>query len=136
MNKDTAYYGSEPNPVVEKSLLFAEKILKLCKVLFLQKEFIVSKQIGRSATSIGANIAEAERAQSKPDFYAKMKIAEKEANETAYWLKLLVRTGNISDTLYNELGNNLRELCSMLAAICKTTKENIEKEEKSKQKSI
>ena len=98
------------------------------------KRIYCIKQIGRSATSIGANIAEAERAQSKPDFYAKMKIAEKEANETAYWLKLLVRTGDISDTQYNELGNNLKELCRMLASICKTTKENIEKEKKRKQK--
>lgn len=125
----------ESNPIEEKSLEFGTKMLLLCKSLAEQKEFIVSRQIGRSGTSIGANVAEALKAQSKPDFLAKMKIADKEANETAYWLRVLRRADCITEEQYGELYSNLDEICSILTSICKTTRENIEKEKVSKQKS-
>ena len=87
----------EENMIAEKSFEFAVRIVNLCKFLRKQhKEYILSKQIMRSGTSIGANVAEAQRGQSKADFAAKMNIALKEANETQYWLKLLYRTEYIS----------------------------------------
>ena len=81
------------NAVVEKSLDFAVRIVNLRKYLVKEhNEYVMSKQLLRCGTSIGANIAEAQRGQSKADFAAKMSIALKEANETEYWLKLLYRT--------------------------------------------
>ena len=109
------------NTIVEKSFEFAVRIVNLCK--FLRKEhheYTLSKQIMRSGTSIGANIAEAQRGQSKADFIAKMSIALKEANETQYWLKLLYRTGYISQIQYQSINQDLSELLSILTAICKT----------------
>jgi len=116
------------NPIEDKSLDFATKILRLSKSLMAQKEYIASNQIGRSGTSIGANVAEAAKAQSKADFFAKMKIADKEASETAYWLKALLGADYISKELYVELYTDLNEICSLLSAICKTTQKNIEME--------
>ena len=81
------------NVVKDKSLEFAVRIVNLYKFLVNeQKEFVMSKQILRSGTSIGANIREAEQAQSRADFINKLNIALKEANETEYWLELLIRT--------------------------------------------
>ena len=83
----------EQNAAVEKSFEFAVRIVNLYKYLVREhKEYTLSKQLLRCGTSIGANIAEAQRGQSKADFAAKMNIALKEANETQYWLKLLYRT--------------------------------------------
>ena len=83
----------EENIVVDKSLEFAIRIVNLYKYLTTEKnEYIMSKQLMRSGTSIGANVAEGERGQSRPDFRSKMNIALKEANETYYWLRLLYRT--------------------------------------------
>ena len=90
------------NVVKDKSLEFAVRIVNLYKFLVNeQKEFVMSKQILRSGTSIGANIREAEQAQSRADFINKLNIALKEANETEYWLELLIRTEYIT-------GNNMR----------------------------
>lgn len=77
----------------ELSLQFAVEIISLVKRLKAEREYIISEQIGRSGTSIGANIREANYAQSKPDFISKLQIALKEANETGYWLELLQKTG-------------------------------------------
>ncbi len=77
------------NIIVVKSKAFAIRIIKLYKYLNNKKEFVLSKQLIKSGTSIGANVKEAIRGQSKPDFYAKMNIALKEASETEYWLELL-----------------------------------------------
>lgn len=93
---------------------------------FLQterKEYLLSKQILRSGTSIGALIREAEFGQSKPDFIHKMSIALKEANETEYWLCILIDTGYIELNLFESIQNDVKELIAMLVSTVKTTKQ-------------
>ncbi len=105
----------------EKSFEFAVRIVNLCKYLRDQKkEYTISKQLLRSGTSIGANISEAQRGQSTADFAAKMNISLKEAYETEYWLRLLYRTGYISEKEYNSIHPEILELISILMSICKT----------------
>lgn len=113
----------ENNTVAEKSLDFAVRIVNLRKYLVAQKEFVMSKQLLRCGTSIGANIAEAERGQSKADFTAKMCIALKEASETEYWLRLLYRTKYLSRNQFESMYSDLIELLRMLMAICKKSNE-------------
>ena len=109
------------NISVEKSFELAVRIVKLYKHLAnTQKEYVLSKQILRCGTSIGANVAEAQRGQSKADFAAKMNIALKEANETHYWLNLLHRTDYINQVQYESLNSDLSELLKILTSICKT----------------
>ena len=92
------------NAAVEKSFEFAVRIVNLYKYLTREhSEYVLAKQLLRCGTSIGANIAEAQRGQSRADFAAKMNIALKEANETLYWLKLLHRTDYLSDKAYKSL---------------------------------
>ena len=108
--------------VEEKSLDFAVRIVNVCKYLTKEKqEHVMSKQLLRSGTSIGANIAEGERGQSKPDFRAKMNIALKEANETKYWLTLLHRTEYLTTNQFTSLEQDLQEILAILLAICKST---------------
>ena len=102
------------------SMDFSVDIIELVKYLKSNKESIISNQIGRSGTSIGANVKEAVRAQSKADFVAKMSISLKEANETMYWLMLLYRTDILTTTEYESLYKDLDEILSLLTAICKT----------------
>lgn len=110
------------NIIEEKSLDFAIRIVNLYKYLTNEKnEFILSKQILKSGTSIGANISEAQRGQSRADFYTKNTIALKEANETKYWLTLLHRTDYISSDQYESLYSDLAELLKILTAICKSS---------------
>ena len=110
------------NASVEKSLDFAVRIVKLYKYLVKEhKEYTMSRQLLRCGTSIGANIAEAQRGQSKADFNAKMCIALKEANETEYWLKLLYRTEYLSQSQYRSMNADLQELIGILTAICRAT---------------
>ena len=110
--------------ILKKSKSFALRIIKLYKYLTEQKkEFVLSKQLLRSGTSIGANIAEGERGQSKPDFRAKMSIALKEANETKYWLTLLHRTEYLNTNEFDSLVKDLKEILAILTAICKTASE-------------
>ena len=112
----------ETNVIVEKSLDFAVRIVNLYKFLRREHhEYVMSKQILRSGTSIGANVSEAERGQSRADFTAKMNIALKEANETQYWLKLLYRTDFISRSQYDSLYKDVDELLKILTAICKSS---------------
>ena len=109
------------NVCVEKSFDFAVRIVNLCKYLNSErKEYTLTKQLLRSGTSIGANVSEAQRGQSKADFLAKMNIALKEANETQYWLKLLHRTGYLSDVQFESINTDVDELLSILTAICKS----------------
>lgn len=109
------------NAIVEKSLNFAVRIVNVYKYMTNEhKEYVMSKQLLRSGTSIGANISEAQKGQSKADFAAKMNIALKEANETAYWLQLLCRTEYIDQTQFRSLYSDIDELISILTAICKT----------------
>ena len=107
---------------VEKSFDFAVQIVNLYKFLTVEKrEYVLSKQLLRSGTSIGANISEAQRGQSKADFIAKMSIALKEANETDYWLRLLYKTDYISEEQFESLNSGINELIRILTAICKTS---------------
>jgi len=110
--------------VGQKSYAFALTIIKLYKNLSTEKrEFILSKQVLRSGTSIGANINEALAGESKRDFIHKMSISLKEARETAYWLNLLSDSGYIEKGEYTILINNCNELMKILSSIILTTKE-------------
>ena len=109
------------NISIEKSFEFAVRVVNLCKYLTQEKkEYILSKQLLRSGTSIGANITEAQRGQSKADFAAKMNIALKEAYETEYWIRLLFRTEYLKLMEYESIHNEILELISILMSICKT----------------
>ena len=101
---------------------FAVSIINLVKQLKAQKESIISNQIGRSGTSIGANIHEAQYAHSKPDFIAKLQIALKEANETRYWLELLWKTGYMDEAQYKQLNHACTSLRVMLISSIRTAK--------------
>ena len=111
--------------VVDLSVSFAVEILNLVKFLKSQHETIISNQIGRAGTSIGANIHEAQYAHGKPDFTAKLQIALKEANETSYWLLLLFKTNYIVPAEYERLESLCRELRITLIASINTAKGNI-----------
>ena len=112
----------------EKSKLFAIRIVNLYKHLCESKnEYVLSKQLLRSGTSIGANIAEAECAVSKKDFLAKMYIAYKECSETKYWLELLYATNYLTQKEYCSILSDCTELIKLLTAITKTTKQQNEK---------
>ena len=105
----------------EKSFNFAIRIVNLNKYLIdKQREFVMSKQILRSGTSIGANIAEAQFAQSKADFGTKMQISLKEANETRYWIRLLAASEYLSDMEAQNLLDDCNELINMLISTTKT----------------
>ena len=113
------------NIIVVKSKAFAIRIVKLSKFLNdSKKEFVLSKQIIKSGTSIGANVKEAIRGQSKADFYAKMNIALKEASETEYWLEILNETDYIDNKLFESLYSDCQELIKILISITKTQKCN------------
>ncbi|MDE5708657.1 MAG: four helix bundle protein [Alistipes sp.] len=112
------------NVVVTKSLNFAVRIVNLYKYIGTNhNEYILSKQLLKSGTSIGANIREAIGGQSPNDFTAKMHIALKEAYETEYWLELLARTGYLKDEEFDNIFKDCRELTNLLASIVKTMKE-------------
>ncbi len=111
-----------------RSLEFAIRIINLYKYLCDEKkEYILSKQILRSGTSIGANIREAKFAQSKPDFISKMSIALKETNETLYWLELLNKTDYLNELEYNSLYNDCTEVLKLLHSTVLTSKKNCNK---------
>ena len=109
----------------EKSFQFAIRIVNLYKYMTnRKKEFVLSKQLLRCGTSIGANIAEAQQGQSRADFISKLSIALKEAYEADYWIRLLQATDFLSDSAFSSLINDCRELEKMLTAIIKSTKSN------------
>ena len=112
-----------PNPLLDKSYAFAVRIVLFCRSLQNQKhEFVLTKQLLKSGTSIGANIEEATQAQSKDDFVSKLSISSKEAHETRFWLRLL-RDTKIADTaVVEEFLSNLQEIIRMLVASIKTAK--------------
>lgn len=115
------------NIIVDKSKLFALRIIKLYKYLCEEKqEFVLSKQILRSGTSVGANVKEAIRGQSKPDFYAKMNIALKEISETEYWLELLHESDYIETESFKSIYTDCQEIIKILVSITKTQKTNSE----------
>ncbi len=113
------------NVVKEKSLEFAIRIVNLYKYLIdTKKEFIMSKQLLRSGTAIGALVRESEHAESKADFIHKLSVALKEANETDYWLELLYRTEYLTEKQYQSINNNIVELLKLLISIIKKSKNN------------
>lgn len=114
----------EENIVVEKSKAFAVRIVRLYQYLCSDKnEFVLSKQLLRSGTSIGANVKEAIRGQSKPDFISKMSVALKEASETEYWLELLYETGFMDKKQFDSIYADNQELLKILMRIVKSSKE-------------
>ena len=114
------------NLLIDKSIAFAAQIIKLHKYLIkTQKETVISKQIVRSGTSIGANINEANYGQSKADFISKMHIALKEAAETEYWLKPLLASAYISEEMGESLLKDCLELKKILIASINTAKGNV-----------
>lgn len=110
------------NALRDKSYSFALKIVAVAKKLQEEKEFVLSRQVLRSGTSIGANIRESEYAQSKKDFINKLSIALKESNETAYWLDLLKDSNYLSSEKHNVLISENNEITAMLISSVKTTK--------------
>ena len=106
------------------SMDFSVQIVNLVKDLKTKHETVISNQIGRSGTSIGANIYEANYAQGRKDFISKLEIALKEASETGYWLELLYRTKYIDETTYKSLNDQCTSIRVMLVASCRTAKEN------------
>ncbi len=113
------------NLLIDKSIIFASRIIKLNQYLTkTKKETIISKQIVRSGTSIGANINEANYGQSKADFVSKMHIALKETAETEYWLKLLIMSEYITEDMGKSLLNDCLEIKRILIATINTAKEN------------
>ena len=118
--------ANSENTVVEKSFEFAVRIVNLHRFLCnTRNEYVMSKQILRCGTSIGANITEAQKGQSKADFTAKMQIALKEANETEYWLRLLHRTEYITKEQFASMHRDVNELIALLSSICKSSKETL-----------
>lgn len=113
------------NVLAEKSLEFGVRTVNCYKYLSKDKnEYVMSKQLYKSGTSIGANIHEAIQAQSKADFISKLSIALKEACETSYWLKILFRTDYINKTMFESLLSDCDELSRLLTAIIKTSRNN------------
>ncbi|MBO5346061.1 MAG: four helix bundle protein [Paludibacteraceae bacterium] len=116
---------AKENIVIEKSYAFALRIIKLYKYLAdTHKEYVISKQVLRSGTAIGALLSELVYAQSKADFINKAHVALKEANETAYWLSLLKDSEYISIDSYNSIYTDCNELIKLLVSIVKTSKNN------------
>lgn len=114
------------NIIRQKSFSFAVKIVRIYKHLNeSKKEYVLCKQLLRSGTSIGANVREADNAESKSDFIHKMSIAQKEADETLYWLELLNESGYLSENEFTEFASDAAEILKILRSIILSTKKNI-----------
>lgn len=114
------------NIVKNKSFLFAIRVVKLYQFLINdKKEYVLSKQLLRSGTSVGAMVREAEHAETKKDFIHKMAIAQKEINESLYWLELLKETAYLKETEFQSLNSDAIEIIKLITSIIKTTKANI-----------
>ncbi len=114
------------NKLADLSMNFSVQIINLVKALKAKHQSVISNQIGRSGTSIGANIYEANYAQGKKDFVSKLEIALKEASETGYWLELLYRTNYIDEQTYKKLSEQCTSIRVMLIASCKTAKSKLQ----------
>ncbi|HIP33628.1 MAG TPA: four helix bundle protein [Bacteroidia bacterium] len=113
------------NIIKNKTIEFALRIINLSKFLQKKKEFVISRQVLRSGTSVGALVRESEHAESKLDFVHKIAIAQKEANETVYWLELLYRSDFIDEKMYESLEFDIVEIQKILSSIIITSKKNI-----------
>ena len=119
------------NVVEDKSFEFAVRIVKLYKYLTSEKqEYIMSKQLLRSGTSVGANVSEAQQAQSPMDFLSKMNIALKESYESDYWLRLLHHTDYLNKEEYDSIITDCRSISKLLVTIVKSTKNNNKNDDK------
>ena len=117
---------TQDNILIDKSIDFAIRMTNCYKYLMEEKnEYIMSKQMFRSGTSIGANIHEGVQAQSKADFVSKLGIALKEASETSYWLVILNKANYLDEKLYLSLKENLDSMIRILVASLKTSKKNM-----------
>ena len=114
----------KPNIIKDKSFLFALRVVKLYKFLVEQKEFVLSKQLLRSGTSVGALVREAEHAESKADFIHKMAIAQKEANESDYWIELLFQSKYLDKQQYQSISDDIKGINKIIASIIISSKEN------------
>ena len=112
------------NKLADISMAFSVQIINLVKDLKSKHESVIANQIGRSGTSIGANIYEANYAQGKKDFISKLEIALKEANETGYWIELLYKTNYIDEETYKSLDDQCALMRVLLIASCRTAKQN------------
>jgi four helix bundle protein len=116
---------AERNVVRDKSFRFALRIVRLYQYLKEEKkEYVLSKQVLRSGTAIGALVRESQHAESKADFIHKLSIALKEANETEYWIELLFQSCLLEEKSYQSIHTDIEELLKLLTSIIKTTKEN------------
>ena len=124
------------NVIVKKSKDFALRIINMYKYLCVEKrEYVISKQVLRSGTSIGANVREGVRGQTKPDFIAKMSVAQKEAEETCYWLELLYESGYINKSIFESMYMDNLEINRILASIILTARQNLKNQLKPKAES-
>ena len=111
------------NAIADKSMDFAVRVVNFYRQLVSERnEYVMSRQLLRSGTSIGANVREAMSAQTKADFVAKMSIALKECNETGYWLELMTRTSFMTDEQYRSLDSDRREIFALLTSIIKSAR--------------
>jgi four helix bundle protein len=116
--------STRPNPLVDKSYLFARTIVRCCRQIQKQhKEYVLSKQLISSGTSIGANIEEATQAQSRPDFVSKLSIALKEAHESRYWIRLMKDEGLCEYLVANEMLELLQHIIRLLVSSIKTARQ-------------
>jgi four helix bundle protein len=113
------------NIILEKSIRFGVRMIKLAEFLQGKKQRVIADQILRSGTSIGANVAESDYAASKADFINKLKISEKEAGETAYWLHLLKAAETIDEKQFDSLFADVQELQRLIGSSLKTLKKNL-----------
>ena len=113
------------NIVKDKSFAFAVRIVRLYQFLYGNKEFVLSKQLLRSGTSVGAMVREAEHAETKKDFKHKMGLAQKEISEAIYWLELLKETEYLTFKQFENIHNDAIEIIKLITAILKTTKTNM-----------
>lgn len=120
-NEKYSIAGSR-NVIQQKSFDFAVKIVRFCRELSEQREYVISKQLLRSGTSIGANVEEGQQAQSRKDFYSKMCIALKESYETRFWLRLIRAAFENSTSQISILLVDIEEIIRLLVAITKTTR--------------
>lgn len=123
----------EKNVVRKKSFDFAVRVVKLCQ--FVSKnhhEFILTKQLLRSGTSIGANVRESNNAESGADFIHKFGIAQKECDETLYWLELMKATGYLTENEYESMAKDCKELMKIITSIILTRKVNLKNEKAKK----
>ena len=112
--------NDKQNPIVDKSFQFAVEIVEFCDLLYENKKYVIAQQLLKSGTSIGANIREAQNAESKADFIRKMKIAAKEADETEYWLLICKYSNSYPTNL--DLIEKVNELLRILSKIISSSK--------------